>query len=89
MRNTTLAWRIAQDEGIAPAFVILYAESPELPFPTWLASGGFEKFRASLRQDQIVCRAVSYQALIRSARPLEHRGAIRPFSLPILSSDLP
>ena len=67
MRNTTLAWRLAQDEGIMPAFVILYADSPKLPFPNWLASGGFEKFRASLRQDQIVCRAVSYQALIRSA----------------------
>ena len=67
MRNTTLAWRIAQDEGIAPAFVILYADSLKFLFPNWLASGGFEKFLASLRQDQIVCRAVSYQALIRSA----------------------
>lgn len=67
MRNTTLAWRIAQDENIAPAFVILYADSPKLPFPTLLASGGFEKFRAPLRQDQTACRAVSYQMFVQSA----------------------
>ena len=67
MRNAILAWRLAHDEGIKAAVVILYADSPNFLFPIWLASGGFEKFGASLRQDQIVCRAVSYQAFLRTA----------------------
>jgi hypothetical protein len=58
---------MARDEGIAAALVILYADSPKLPFPAWLASGGFQHFCDSLRRDRIVCRAVSYQMFIQHA----------------------
>ena len=67
MRNSILAWRLAQDDRLAPAFVALYADSPSFAFPKSLESGDFEKFRSTLRDDQITCRAVSYQSFLRSA----------------------
>jgi hypothetical protein len=67
MRNVVLAWQLAQDGSAVPAFVTIYADSPMLPFPKWIASPRWQQFTQSLRPWEIVCRAVSYQALINLA----------------------
>lgn len=75
MRNVVLAWQIAQDERVTPAFVTIYADSPMLPFPEWIGSPEWQRFTQSLRPQQIVCRAVSYQAFIDLAiRTVEDAG---------------
>jgi Restriction Endonuclease associating with ARP len=67
MRNMVLAWQIARDEHLAAAFVVVYADRPDLPFPQWLRSSERRRFMRALSPEAIVCRFVSYQRFIRLA----------------------
>jgi len=63
MRNHVLAWRVARDEGLRPAAVVVYADSPHLRFPALLAGDVWRGFEQALRPEAIASRMLSVQTL--------------------------
>lgn len=63
MRNHVLAWRVAHDEGLRPAAVVVYADSIHFRFPMLLAGDVWRDFHRALRTDAIASRVLSVQTL--------------------------
>jgi restriction endonuclease-like protein len=67
MRNITLCQQLAQKENRTPAFVVVYADSPLLLFPSRLQSDDWKSFLATVKPDAMTVATVSYQTLVRQA----------------------
>ena len=61
MRNLTLAYEYAESRRKAAAFVVIYADHPELPFPRALKQKGWANFVQSVRHDRMRLSTVTYQ----------------------------
>lgn len=68
MRNLVLAEEIRHTEGLQTAFVIVYADQPNLPFSQKLKSKKWQEFKQTLRDDGVGLRTISYQELLAVAR---------------------
>ena len=67
MRNMVLSRVMTKDEGLRPAFVLMYADCPTLHMPQYLAGQGWRGFTSTLRDEAIFADALTYQAFIGMA----------------------
>lgn len=68
MRNLTVCWEVARAKGLSPAFVILYADSTNLPFSAELQSPGWSQFTSALRGEAIAFHVMPYRSFVALAR---------------------
>jgi hypothetical protein len=73
MRNVVLADEIRRTEARHTAFVIVYAQHPNLPFSNTLASPRWQEFVGSLRSDLVQMHVIPYQELLALARDVVGR----------------
>jgi len=67
MRNVVLCEWVASHEQLTPAFVVVYADAPGLPFAEKMRRQGMADFQAALRPEAITFQAISYQSLLAVA----------------------
>jgi len=77
MRNLVLADEIRRTECRHTAFVIVYAQHPNLPFSNTLASPKWQEFVGSLRSDLVQMHVIPYQELLALARDAVGRDNIK------------
>ncbi len=75
MRNMVLSGSVARHEGRYPAFVLMYADSPDLHIPKYLVSQAWRDFTSTIRPGSLSFQAVSFQSFIeRAEESLNSRG---------------
>jgi hypothetical protein len=68
MRNCVLSWKVSADEKLKPAFLVVYADSPEFPFACEVKGSKMSEFVANLHSEVVAFRPISYQRAIRVAK---------------------
>lgn len=66
MRNAVLAQIVAERRSSEAAFIVVYADSSDLPIPQWLASSDWQKFLGCLQPNRTALSkaATSFQNFI-------------------------
>lgn len=67
MRNLVLCHEVAQDAGLRPVFVIVYADAPGLAMAEKTRRGEWSRLVSALRTEAVEFRTLSFQRLIEVA----------------------
>lgn len=77
MRNLVLCAQYGKDEGLKPAFLVVFADRPGLPMADKVHTSEWQGLRNALKPNQIVFEAVSYQSLIAQAQTAVGEAGVR------------
>lgn len=68
MRNVTVAYAVAQQRGLQPAFVLAYADGPTLTMAARIQSPLWTRFTNTLQPNAVPVHARSLQAIVATAQ---------------------